>query len=82
MRLLTLVVYAAGALASAQQINPFTGDELVATVAENCLDMDCVKQSVLTYLDNVLKIKSDTARNAKVKIRIQTSFLNKKFLTN
>lgn len=50
---------------SAQDVTPRSGDELVSTVLDNCIDMDCVKQNVLGYLDNVLNIQSDV-RNAKV----------------
>lgn len=49
----------------AQDVTPRSGDELVSTVLDNCIDMDCVKQNVLGYLDNVLNIQSDV-RNAKV----------------
>lgn len=67
------MVYAVGALAmaSAKGINPETGDELVSAVVKNCVDMDCVKLNVLSYLDNVLKIKSDTSRNMKVNVNSQ-----------
>ncbi|XP_023027492.1 DUF1676 domain-containing protein Osi20 [Leptinotarsa decemlineata] len=53
-----LVTYANG------QSTPRSGDELVSTVLDNCIDMGCVKQNVLGYLDNVLELKSDV-RNAK-----------------
>lgn len=62
-----LALLACVALTKAQEANPKTGDELVATVVSNCADMDCVKLNVLNYLDNVLKIKSDGSRNLKVK---------------
>lgn len=62
-----LALLACVALANAQDFNPQTRDELVATVVSNCVDMGCVKQNVLSYLDNVLKIKTDGSRNLKVK---------------
>ncbi|XP_057652290.1 uncharacterized protein LOC130891508 [Diorhabda carinulata] len=41
------------------QGGPRSGDELVSTVLDNCIEMDCVKQNVLGYLNNVLHIQSD-----------------------
>ncbi|KAG5893946.1 hypothetical protein JTB14_009693 [Gonioctena quinquepunctata] len=58
-----LTVVALAAYANGQN-TPRSGDELVSTVLDNCIDMGCVKQNVLGYLDNVLDIKSDV-RNAK-----------------
>lgn len=48
-----------------QTPSPKSGEELVTTVLNNCVEMACVKQNVLLYLDNLLNIQSD-ARNAKV----------------
>lgn len=64
MRLL-LVGLVALAVVSAQNV-PSTGDELVSTVVEKCVHMDCVKENVLSYLDTKLKLDSD-ARSIKVK---------------
>lgn len=50
-----------------ENASPRSGDELVTTVLDNCVDMYCVKQNVLGYLDNILDIQSD--RNAKVMMR-------------
>ncbi|RZB40962.1 uncharacterized protein BDFB_008498 [Asbolus verrucosus] len=58
------VVLATVALASAQNVTPKSGNELVESVLSNCAEMDCVKKNVLDYLDNLLKIESD-ARSAK-----------------
>lgn len=62
-RLTVVVILALGA--TAENVAPKSGDELVSTVLRNCVEMDCVKSNVLGYLDNLLKIDSD-ARNAKV----------------
>ncbi|CAG9817452.1 unnamed protein product [Phaedon cochleariae] len=43
---------------------PQSGDELVSSVLDNCIDMACVKQNVLGYLDNINGLTSDP-RNAK-----------------
>lgn len=60
--------------------SPRSGNELVSTVLDNCVDMPCVKQNVLGYLDNVLKIQSD--RNIKVIIQVVgfTCFLETLFV--
>nr|XP_022918449.1 uncharacterized protein LOC111427506 [Onthophagus taurus] len=42
-----------------------SGEELVSTVVTNCADMGCVKQEVLGYLDNLLNIQSESARDMK-----------------
>lgn len=62
-----LALVALSTLANGQQFQvstPRSGDELVSTVLDNCADITCVKQNVLGYLDNMLKIQSD--RNVKV----------------
>lgn len=67
----TLAVVALSAYANGQNFqnsSPRSGDELVSTVLDNCVDMSCVKQNVLGYLDNVLNIQSD--RNVKVKNKV------------
>ncbi|KAL1498052.1 hypothetical protein ABEB36_008912 [Hypothenemus hampei] len=43
----------------AEIFTPRSGNELVSTVLGKCGDMQCVKEYVLGYLDNVLGIQSD-----------------------
>ncbi|XP_017770628.1 PREDICTED: uncharacterized protein LOC108558277 [Nicrophorus vespilloides] len=50
--------------AAAQQYGPRSGDQLVSSVFSNCVEMGCVKQNVLEYLDNILNLQSD-ARSIK-----------------
>lgn len=68
MWIFALIVLALTAYTNGQNFqysSPRSGNELVSTVLDNCVDMTCVKQNVLGYLDNVLNIQSD--RNVKVK---------------
>lgn len=51
-----------------QSPSPRSGDELVSTVLDNCVDMTCVKENVLGYLDNLLHIKG--GRNVKVTMKV------------
>lgn len=64
-RLITLVI-TFGAIAYGDVSSPKTGDELISNIMDNCAEMDCVKSNVLNYLDNILNIRSDNARNYKV----------------
>ncbi|XP_066154593.1 uncharacterized protein Osi20 [Euwallacea fornicatus] len=47
----------------AESVSPRSGDELVSTVLSRCGGMECVKEYVLVYLDNVLGLQTD-ARSA------------------
>lgn len=75
MWIFTLVVLALTAYANGQNFqnsSPRSGNDLVSTVLDNCVDMTCVKQNVLGYLDNMLNIQSD--RNVKVKNLVSLYF--------
>lgn len=55
-----------------------SGDKLVESVVNNCAEMGCVKEKVLTYLDNVLDSQEGTARKAKVSLLYFTTYLVQK----
>ncbi|KAJ8967773.1 hypothetical protein NQ317_001144 [Molorchus minor] len=60
----TFAVIATVVYANSQQVKLTSGEDLVSTVLNRCVDINCVKQNVLRYLDNLLNIQSDV-RNLK-----------------
>ncbi|XP_018321601.1 uncharacterized protein LOC108734511 [Agrilus planipennis] len=66
-RLAAVLSVVAIALGGAQEDELRNGDQLVSSVLMDCTEMDCVKTKVLTYLDNVLGLKTpaETARGFK-----------------